>query len=151
MSRASRFRWMVNLWPPFLFSGIRVLVIRDDWHYVKVRLRRHWFNRNYMGTHFGGSLFAMADPFWMIPIAECLGRDYRVWDQAAEITFVTATREDVFTEFVIDESVLDEIRQSAANGEKVLRWFENEIKTANGEIVGRFRKQVYVRRKRDRG
>ena len=52
---------------------------------------------------------------------------------------------------MIDESVLDEIRQSAANGEKVLRWFENEIKTANGEIVGRFRKQVYVRRKRDRG
>ena len=133
MSRASRFRLMVNLWPPFLFSGIRVLVIRDDWHYVKVRLRRHWFNRNYKGTHFGGSLFAMADPFWMIPIAECLGR-----------------REDVFTEFVIEEGVLDEIRQLAANGDKVLRWFENDIKTADGEIVARFRKQVYVRRKRDR-
>jgi hypothetical protein len=92
----------------------------------------------------------MADPFWMIPIAECLGREYRVWDQAAEITFVTATREDVFTEFVIEEGVLDEIRQSAANGDKVLRWFENDIKTADGEIVARFRKQVYVRRKRDR-
>ena len=63
---------------------------------------------------------------------------------------MTATREDVFTEFVIEEGVLDEIRQSAANGDKVLRWFENDIKTADGEIVARFRKQVYVRRKRDR-
>lgn len=148
MSRVRTFRRLINLWPPFLFSGIKVLAISDDWRHVKVRLRRHWYNRNYKGTHFGGSLFAMADPFRMIPIMECLGRDYRVWDQASEITFVAATREDVFAEFHIDDAVLEEIREATASGEKYLRWFDTEIRTASGELVAQVRKQVYVRRRR---
>ncbi|HPO25695.1 MAG TPA: DUF4442 domain-containing protein, partial [Arenimonas sp.] len=59
--KASRLRWLMNIWFPFLFTGIRVAKIDDDFCYVKVELRSHWYNRNYVGTHFGGSLFAMTD------------------------------------------------------------------------------------------
>jgi acyl-coenzyme A thioesterase PaaI-like protein len=142
-----RFRWLVNLWPPFLAAGIRVLAVAPDWRWVHVRLRRHFFNANYVGTHFGGSLFAMTDPFWMIMVMENLGRDYLVWDKAAEIEFVAALKGDVFAEFRLEPAVLEELRTAAAGGEKVLRWFEVEVRAANGEVAARVRKQVYVRLK----
>ena len=148
--KPQRLRRYVNLWPPYLFSGIQVERLDPDWRYVKVRLKLRWYNRNYVGTHFGGSLFSMTDPWWMILIMECLGRDYMVWDQAGEISFVAPGREDVYAEFRIEDAVLDELRQATASGEKVLRWFETEVKTASGEVIARARKQVYVRRKRDR-
>ncbi|MGB0135309.1 DUF4442 domain-containing protein [Dokdonella sp.] len=138
----------MNLWPPMLFSGIRVLEWSDDWRRARVRLRKHWYNGNYVGTHFGGSLFAMTDPFWMIMVMNCLGRDYIVWDKAGEIEFVAAGRDDVFAEFVVKESVLDELRAAAAGGEKVLRWFETDVRTASGDLIARVRKQLYVRLKR---
>ncbi len=146
--KPSRLRRLMNWWPPFLFAGIRVQEVAADWRYARVRLRLAWYNRNYVGTQFGGSLFAMADPFFMILLLECLGRDYIVWDQAGAIDFVAPGREDVYAEFRIEESALAELRAEAAGGEKVLRWFETEIKTAGGEVVARVRKQIYVRKKR---
>lgn len=143
-------RRYVNFWPPMLFSGIRIEHIADDWRSARVRLKLRWYNRNYVGTQFGGSLFSMVDPWWMILVMECLGRDYVVWDQAGEITFVAPGREDVFCEFAVEDAVLDELRAATAGGEKCLRWFETDVKTAGGELIARVRKQIYVRRKRDR-
>ncbi len=144
----TRFRWMLNLWPPFLFAGVRLLSLAPDYSHCRVRLRLHWFNRNYVGTHFGGSLFAMTDPFLMLLAIQRLGREYLVWDQAAEIQFVKAVREDVFAEFRMDDATVAELRVEAAEGEKHLRWFDIAVTTASGETVARVRKQLYVRRKR---
>ena len=144
-----RLRRLMNLWPPFLFAGIRVLGIGADWRSARVALRLRWYNRNYVGTQFGGSLFALTDPFWMILVMRCLGRDYIVWDKAGEIEFVAPGRSDVFAEFRVDDALLDEIRAAAAGGEKVLRWCETAVTAADGQVVARVRKQLYVRRKRD--
>jgi len=51
-------RRLINFWPPFLFSGIRVKSIAPDWRQISVELRLRWWNRNAVGTLFGGSLFA---------------------------------------------------------------------------------------------
>ena len=141
-------RRTLKVWPPFVFTGIRLEALSDDWRYTRVRLKLTWYNRNYVKTHFGGALFMMADPFWMIMVMESLGRDYIVWDKAGAIDFIAPGREDVFAEFVLDDAVLDELRAATADGEKHLRWFEVDIKTAGGELVAKFRKQLYVRRKR---
>lgn len=143
-------RRILNTWPPFLFSGIRVVAFSPDWHHARVELRQRWYNRNYVGTHFGGSLFAMTDPFWMIMVKECLGRDYMVWDKAAEIEFVKPGRGTVHAEFRLGDDVLDEFRAATAGGDKALRWFGTEVVDAQGDAVARIRKQLYVRRKRDR-
>jgi acyl-coenzyme A thioesterase PaaI-like protein len=145
--KARTMRRILNAWPPFLFTGIRVVAL-DDYRYAKVRLKLTWYNRNYVRTHFGGSLFAMTDPFWMIMTLRSLGNEYIVWDQAGEIRFVAPGREDVYAEFRIEESVLDELRAATANGEKCLRWFDTDIRTASGELVATVRKQLYVRRKK---
>lgn len=147
---ASALRRVLNIYPPLLFAGIRVLDISDDWRHARVVLRRRWYNRNYVGTQFGGSLFSMTDPFWMILTLRCLGDGYIVWDKAGEIEFVAPGREDVFAEFHVEESMLDEIRAATAKGEKYLRWCETTVATRAGEVIARVRKQIYVRRKPER-
>lgn len=138
----------MNLWPPFLFTGIHVAAIGADWRSAEVELRMRPWNRNYVATHFGGSLFAMADPFWMLLALHALGRDWIVWDQSGAIDFIKPGRGTVRTRFVLDEATLDQIREAGADGGKVLRWFENEILDESGEVVARVRKQLYLRRKR---
>ncbi len=145
--RSSTFRRLLNLWPPFLFNSIRVQRLSEDWTEATVVLRLRPWNRNYVRTQFGGNLFAMTDPFWMLLAMHQLGGDYYVWDKAATIDFVAPGREDVYAHFRLDADVVDELRAAAAGGEKVLRWFEVEVKTAGGEVVARVRKQLYVRLK----
>ena len=145
--KASRLRWFMNIWFPFLFSGIRITKFSDDFRYVKVELSSHWYNKNYVGTHFGGSLFAMTDPFWMIMILRTIGKEYVVWDKAAEIEFVKPGRGLVTAEFRLEDSVLDELRAAAAGNEKVLRWFDIHVMDSQGDLVAKVRKQIYVRLK----
>ena len=141
-------RRVLNLWPPFLFTGIHVAALGDDFRSARVELRMRPWNRNYVGTHFGGSLFAMTDPFWMLLVMHCIGDDYIVWDKAATIDFETPGRGLVSAEFHLEDAVLDELRAAAAGGDKVLRWFETPVRDAAGDTVALVRKQLYVRRKR---
>ena len=143
-------RFGLNLWPPFLFSGIHVTDIGADWRSARVELRLRPWNRNYVGTQFGGSLFAMTDPYWMLLMLHALPPDYIVWDKAGEIEFVRPGRSTVHAEFKLDDAVINEVIAAAANGEKVLRWFDTDVIDVEGEVVAKVRKQLYIRRKRDR-
>ena len=147
---ARMLRHGLNLWPPFLFAGIRVAAIGDDFRSARVELRMRPWNRNYVGTHFGGSLFAMTDPFWMIMTLQALGDGYIVWDQAGEIEFMKPGRGVVEAEFRLDDAVLDGIRAATVNGDKHLHWFETEIRDRDHDVGARLRKRVYIRRKRPR-
>jgi acyl-coenzyme A thioesterase PaaI-like protein len=146
---ASTFPRLINLWPPFLFNSIHVTAIADDWTSLTVRLRLRFWNRNYVGTQFGGNLFAMTDPMWMLMALHRLGENYFVWDKAAAIEFVSPTKEDVYAHFSLPDVVVDELRAAAADGSKVLRWLEVGVETAAGTVVARVRKQLYVRLKPD--
>jgi acyl-coenzyme A thioesterase PaaI-like protein len=145
--RPSTFRRLLNLWPPFLCNSIRVLELSGDWSESRVVLRLRPWNRNYVRTQFGGNLFAMTDPFWMLLVMHQLGSDYLVWDKAGAIDFVAPGREDVYAHFKLEPTVVEELRAAAADGGKVLRWFETDVATASGEVIARVRKQVYVRLK----
>ena len=143
-------RFGLNLWPPFLFTGIHVTDIGADWRSARVELRLRPWNRNYVGTQFGGSLFAMTDPYWMLLMLHALPPDYIVWDKAGEIEFVRPGRSTVHADFRLDDAVIDEVIAAAANGDKVLRWFDTDVIDVDGEVVAKVRKQLYLRRKRDR-
>ncbi len=134
---------------PFLFTGIHVTDISTDYRYVRVELRQRPWNVNYVRTHFGGSLFAMTDPFWMLCLLQNMGSRYIVWDKAGSIDFLKPGRGVVWTEFRLDDATLAEVRAATANGDKYLHWFQNDVLDASGEVVARVRKQVYVRLKPD--
>lgn len=142
-----RLRWIFNFWPPFLFAGIRVEHIAEDWSRADVRMDLRWYNRNYVRTHFGGSLFAMTDPFWMLLTMEALGREFIVWDKAGEIEFVKPGRGRVRARFHLQPEVVLQLRERALSERKVLHWFDTDVVDEAGDVVARVRKQLYIRRK----
>lgn len=79
-------RW-INRWPPFLGAGIGLKYIAPDLKAVDVEMKLRFWNTNYAGPHFGGSLFAMTDAFHMLILMANLGYDYIVWDKAASIRY----------------------------------------------------------------
>jgi acyl-coenzyme A thioesterase PaaI-like protein len=143
-------RWLFNLYPPYVGAGIRVTHIADDWRRVRVEMPLRWYNRNYVGAHFGGSLYAMADPFLMIMVMRNLGPGYMVWDRSAQIEFVAPGRGRVAVEFTLSESDLDRMRDATSAGEKCEPWFDLEVRGIDGALVARVRKQLYIRRKPER-
>jgi acyl-coenzyme A thioesterase PaaI-like protein len=136
-------RW----WPPFLGAGIRVRSLADDFREAVVELRLGRLNRNYVGTHYGGSLYSMTDPFYMIMLLHNLGPDYLVWDKSGAIEYLAPGRGTVTARFHLTEARLDEIRAQAVGGEKVLPEFEIDVVDAAGTVVARVRKTLYVRLK----
>ncbi|MCH7417248.1 DUF4442 domain-containing protein [Pseudomonas mosselii] len=145
--RARMLRWLLNFYPPYLGAGIHIQQISPDMRSVKVRMKLTRWNRNYVGTQFGGSLYAMVDPFYMLLLIEQLGRDYIVWDKAASIDFITPGKGPVYAEFHVDDALLDEIRQQTASGKKYLPRLQVEIRDGAGELVARVDKTLYVRLK----
>lgn len=104
---AGLFRFGINLWPPFVGAGIHVTELSSDFRRATVRLRHGLLNRNYFGTHYGGSLFSMTDPFYAILLLHNLPRGYMVWDKASSIEFKVPGRGDVFARFALrDEQVV---------------------------------------------
>ena len=142
--------WMkalINLWPPYIGAGVRVEHISPDYRRVQVALKLRWYNRNAVGTHFGGSLFAMTDPFYMLMLMKILGRDYIVWDKAASIDFVAPGRGKVTALFELDEQQVAAIVNATANGDKCLPELAVRVVDEQGQTVATIRKTLYIRRK----
>jgi hypothetical protein len=140
-------RLFLNLWPPFLGSGIRIQRLSPDWKQIDVQMNLHRWNTNYVGTHYGGSLYSMTDPFYMLMLIENLGRDYIVWDKSASIRFRRPGKGRVFATFRITEDQLEEIRQALIPEEKIDRQFTVDVIDQSGTVVAEVQKQIHIRRK----
>jgi len=144
-----RRRWLpllLSLYPPYLGAGVRVRASADRRTY-EVRMGLRFWNRNYVGTHFGGSLYAMCDPFFMLILIEQLGRDYVVWDKAATIRFRRPGTGPVRATFHIPEERVAEIRAAADRDGKVEPKFRVDVVDDQGKVVAEVEKLLYVRRK----
>ncbi len=146
VKRPSLTRRAMNLWPPYLASSLKIMSISQDFRRVRVRLRHNRITANYLGTLYGASLFSLADPWWVMMLANNLPANYQVWDKSAEIEFIAKGRTHVYAEFVLDQQTIDEIITATADGEKHFHWFSTDIRTADGTLIARVKKEVYVRR-----
>jgi acyl-coenzyme A thioesterase PaaI-like protein len=140
-------RWMFNLFPAYRGSGARVKYIAADFREVRVELKLSWRTRNYVGTIFGGSLYASVDPMYMIMLMKLLGTDYVVWDKAASIRFRKPGRTTLRATFRIDEAELEAIRTAAASGNPIDRVYDVDLVDADGVVHASVEKTIYVRRK----
>jgi acyl-coenzyme A thioesterase PaaI-like protein len=145
---ARSIRWRINLWPPFLGAGIRVRYLATDFREVLVEMPLRFYNRNYVGSHFGGSLYAMTDPFFMLMVVHNLEPEFLVWDKAASIDFLSPGRGTMRAAFRLTDHDLEQIRARTADGDKHLHLFRTEVTDSEGLVVARVEKIVYVRRKR---
>jgi hypothetical protein len=144
---AAGIRRLLNLWPPFRGAGIRVREISADFRTATVELRANLFNRNYVGSHFGGSLYAMTDPFFMIMMMKNLGREYIVWDKAGAVRYLKPARGTVTARFTLDEAAVAEARAKTEAGAKHEPSFRVDIVDADGIVVADVEKTLYIRRK----
>jgi len=139
-------RW-INLWPPFLGMGIRVQHIASDMRAIDVEMKLRFWNANYVGTHFGGSLFAMTDPFYMLMLMANLGRDYIVWDKTAAIRYRKPGMGTVRAEFRLSDSQIEDIREKLKTLPKYEPVFSVEVKDEAGVVIAEVEKVLYVRKK----
>ncbi|MBT3337504.1 MAG: DUF4442 domain-containing protein [Anaerolineae bacterium] len=138
---------ILNIYPPYLGAGIRVRHISEDYREVLVSMKLRWYNRNYVGTHFGGSLSAMTDPFFMLMLLNILGDEYIVWDQAARIEFIRPGRGRVVARFHLSQEQIDEIHVQTQSGAVFRPEYEVEILDEDGQVVAQVAKQEYIRKK----
>lgn len=142
-----RYKW-INIYPPFLGAGIRVLHSQSDAHTVKVQLKLTRLNLNAVGTHFGGSLYAMCDPFFMLLLMEHMGRAYIVWDKAASIQFLKPGRGTVTATFHISPEQVAELRAQVDREGKIEPLFNVDVVDEQGEVVAKVEKRLYIRKKK---
>ena len=83
----------------------------------------------------------------MVMVMECMGKEYRVWDQAARIEFVKPGKGKVTARLTITDQDLDEIRAQTADGAKYLHTFPVDILDEAQEVVARVEKVIYIRKK----
>jgi hypothetical protein len=137
---------LVNLWPPFAATGIHVRW-GADMKSVGVEMKLRFWNRNFVGTHYGGSLYSMTDPFYMLMLIKNLGPEYVVWDKAAAIRFRKPGRGKVRAEFRLTDAQLDDIREQLNALPKYEPTYKIEVKDEAGEVVAEVEKVLHVRKK----
>ena len=140
-------RLRLNLYAPFLGAGIRVKRLAPGWKEVDVEMKLRWWNANYVGTHYGGSLYSMTDPFFMVMLIENLGPDYIVWDKSATIRFKRPGRGTVSASFRLSDQQIDEIKQALNAEKKIERVFTVEVKDESGTVIAEVEKLLHIRRK----
>jgi acyl-coenzyme A thioesterase PaaI-like protein len=140
-------RFGLNMWPPFLGAGVRVRSIAPDFREVRVEMKLRVGNRNYFGTHFGGSLYAMTDPFFVLMVHHNLPRDYMVWDKAGSIDYVAPGRGPVSATLRLEQADIDTILRMTDDGDKHLHLFKVDVVDGEGLTVAKVEKIVYVRKK----
>jgi hypothetical protein len=137
---------MINFYPAFWASGISVK-ISDDIKTVDAYLKLSWYNRNIVGTMFGGSLYAMCDPFFMLLLMENLGNGYIVWDKSATVVFKKPGRGTVRAHFFISEEKYRELREETGAKGKINPVFYVDVTDEDGEVVATVEKVMHIRKK----
>lgn len=136
-----------NLFPAYRGTGARVAFISDDYREIKVRIPLSWRTKNYVGTIYGGSLYAGIDPIYMLMLIKNLGKNYIVWDKAATIRFKRPGKETLFADFKLTEDELNEIKEFLKTKKSVDRIYNVELKDKNGKIHCLIEKTLYIANK----
>lgn len=137
---------MVNLYPPYLAAGVRMRRPKDEPDTIVVTMKLRPWNRNLFGTHFGGSLYSMCDPWFVFLFVDGLGPGYSVWDKAATIEFLKPGRGTVTARFRVGPEEIAAVRARADAGEKVEPVLSAEILAEDGVVVARVEKRLSIRK-----
>lgn len=143
----SKYIKLINLWPPYLGAGIKIKEINSERTRFLISLRLTSRNKNLFGTQFGGSLYAMTDPFYAFVLVLNLGNDYIVWDKSASIEFLKPGKTKVFAEIQIPPTELETIKKEVDSIGKSTYTFETNIFDADNNTIATVTKVVYIRRK----
>lgn len=142
--RSRMFRLFFNFFPVYRRTGARVTFISEDTSEIHIKLKLKWTTRNYVGTVFGGSIYAAADPIYMLQLIQLLGDDYVVWDKAASVKFIKPVRNTIYSRFVITEEILHEVKTKVAAEQKYVMDIPAQWVDAEGTVYAEVIKTLYI-------
>ena len=138
---------LMNFWPPFMGAGIRVDYMAPDYHEIKVSMKLRFWNRNYVNTHYGGSLYSMTDPFYMLMLMQIMGRDYIIWDKAASIRFKKPGKGRVTATFSLTPEQIEGYKEQLKTNEKIEPVLMVKIFDEENHTVAEVEKVLYIKKK----
>jgi acyl-coenzyme A thioesterase PaaI-like protein len=144
-------RWYFNLIPAVRGTGGWITYIAADWKEVRVKLPLNFWTRNYVGTIFGGSLYGILDPVYMIMLIQLLGPDYVVWDKAASIRFKKPGRSTLYATFKLDVAEIERIKAALETQPVLDCIYPVDLVDRDGEIHVLVEKTINIRRTEARG
>lgn len=143
-------KFLLNQYAPFKGAGIEVDQINLKDYHIRIKMPLNGKNRNIVGTHFGGSLYAMVDPFYMLILIHHLGPKYIVWDKAATINFLSPGRSTVYADIRLDRAEIEEIKKLAEGYAPVYRNYTVNVFDESGLRIAEVQKTLYIRRKKSK-
>lgn len=138
---------VINYWPPYLGAGIKIKEVNPDRTRFLISLRLTSRNKNLFGTQFGGSLYAMTDPFYAFILVLNLGNEYIVWDKSAAIEFKKPGRTKVYARIEISPERLEEIKLELEKIDRATYTFHTQIIDKEKNVIAEVQKEVYIRKK----
>jgi len=104
--KSSIARFLINLYPPMIFNGVRVIHVAEDYTALKLRIRRTFLTRNHSGSIFGGSLFSAVDPFYALLYWQIFQHENihcSTWLKSAEVKYLKPANTKLFANLFISE------------------------------------------------
>ncbi|MGP4713991.1 DUF4442 domain-containing protein [uncultured Psychrobacter sp.] len=135
----------INTYAPYVGAGIKIDYVDLDQGLCVVSMGLTALNKNIVGTQFGGSLYSMVDPFYMLMLMHQLGSKYVVWDKSSHIDFVAPGNSKVTARIKIPAGEIATIRSLTEDGEAVFREYTVDIVDEQQKTVATVTKNLYIR------
>jgi hypothetical protein len=142
--KATLFKVGFNLSPMYKRSCGKIIFVSDDLHLVKIKIPLSYKNKNYVGSIFGGSLFAATDPIYMIQLMQILGKDYVVWDKKTDIKFKRPAYEHAYATFEFTTTEINEILQKVKSENELDYTKTLHITDICGTVFTELDKTLYI-------
>ncbi|MDN5618915.1 MAG: DUF4442 domain-containing protein [Psychrobacter sp.] len=135
----------LNTYAPYIGAGIKIDHISLDQGLCVVSMGLTTLNKNIVGTQFGGSLYSMVDPFYMLMLMHQLGSNYVVWDKSSNIDFIAPGNSKVTARMKIPSTEVITIQELAKDGEPVFREYKVDIVDDQQKLIATVTKTLYIR------
>jgi acyl-coenzyme A thioesterase PaaI-like protein len=140
-------RWRLNLFRPYRNSGARVTFIDRSFQIVRIRLPLSGATRNLYHSIFGGSMYSAVDPVHATMLMFHCGQEFAAWTKEARIQFRRPARSELTGEFILEDSIVAEVRGAIARDGKAEQSFHIDLVDCQGEICFSCDLLVHIRKR----
>lgn len=141
--------FLLQLYPPFLFMGVKVISIASDYRHLHVKIPLRWYSKNMHGTLFGGFMCAVSDP---LPTLLC-GRLFpgvQVWTRRNSVEFLRPGKGSLDLRIEVTDLDIASIRESLQSNGQSMHTFEYCFRDKRGHVIAEVLNTVYLRKAKKR-
>lgn len=149
-----RLRWLMNMYPPLFFNGIRCIFVSEDYLSIRVRIWKNIFNTNFHGSIFGGTILCAVDPFFGVQFWQILnhiGEKTVVVVMAVEAQLKKPAMSSLILEFKLTDTDVLECKEALSARGKFVKSYPVEAKDNWGNVCAIAQVVVHIKRKELQG